>query len=150
MSDNATNFKEATTELNHFIKLIGNKNEPANYFALEAIQWKFIPPRSPNFGGLWEAGVKSFKHHLYRTLVDSKITFEEFETIVIQIEGIFNSPPLVPLSDNIDEFEVLTCRHFIIGRPIRAIPVPAILDISDNRLSRWHYTRKFVQTIRKR
>ncbi|GFU71402.1 integrase catalytic domain-containing protein [Trichonephila clavipes] len=56
MSDNATNFKGAAAELNRFIKLICNKNETlANYFTSEAIQWKFIPPRSPNFGGLWEA-----------------------------------------------------------------------------------------------
>ncbi|GFT82462.1 integrase catalytic domain-containing protein [Trichonephila clavipes] len=151
MSDNATNFKGAAAELNRFIKLICNKNETlANYFASEAIQWKFIPPHSPNFGGLWEAGVKSFKHHLYRTLVNSKITFEEFETIIIQIEGILNSRPLVPLSDNINEYEVLTPGHFIIGRPISAIPEPAILDISDNRLSRWQYTTKCVQTIWKR
>ncbi|GFU50594.1 integrase catalytic domain-containing protein [Trichonephila clavipes] len=141
----------AAAELNRFIKLICNKNETlANYFASEAIQWKFIPPRSPNFGGLWEAGVKSFKHHLYRTLVNSKITFEEFETVIIQIEGILNSRPLVPLSDNINEYEVLTPGHFIIGRPISAIPEPAILDISDNRLSRWQYTTKCVQTIWKR
>ncbi|GFU39451.1 integrase catalytic domain-containing protein [Trichonephila clavipes] len=151
ISDNATNFKGAAAELNRFIKLICNKNETlANYFASEAIQWKFIPPRSPNFGGLWEAGVKSFKHHLYRTLVNSKITFEEFETIIIQIEGILNSRPLVPLSDNINECEVLTPGHFIIGRPISAIPETAILDISDNRLSRWQYTTKCVQTIWKR
>ncbi|GFU88073.1 integrase catalytic domain-containing protein [Trichonephila clavipes] len=128
MSDNTTNFKGAAAELNRFIKLIRNKNETlSNYFASEAIQWKFILPRSPNFGGLWEAG-----------------------TIIIQIEGILNSRPLVPLSDNINEYEVLTPGHFIIGRPISAIPEPAILDISDNRLSRWQYTRKCVQTIWKR
>ncbi|GFS58633.1 integrase catalytic domain-containing protein [Trichonephila clavipes] len=151
MSDNATNFKGSAAELNRFIKLICNKNETlANYFASEAIQWKFIPPRSPNFGACGRQGVKSFKHHLYRTLVNSKITFEEFETIIIQIEGILNSRPLVPLSDNINEYEVLTPGHFIIGRPISAIPEPAILDISDNRLSRWQYTTKCVQTIWKR
>ncbi|GFV90153.1 integrase catalytic domain-containing protein [Trichonephila clavipes] len=86
----------------------------------------------------------------HKTLVNSKITFEEFETIIIQIEGILNSRPLVPLSDNINECEVLTPGHFIIGRPISAIPEPAILDISDNRLSRWQYTTKCVQTIWKR
>ncbi|GFW89662.1 integrase catalytic domain-containing protein [Trichonephila clavipes] len=60
MSDNATNFKGAAAELNRFIKLICNKNETlANYFTSEAIQWKFIPPRSPNFGGLWEAGQRN-------------------------------------------------------------------------------------------
>ncbi|GFW17952.1 integrase catalytic domain-containing protein [Trichonephila clavipes] len=56
----------------------------------------------------------------------------------------------IPLSDNINEYEVLTPGHFIIGRPISAIPEPAILDISDNRLSRWQYTTKCVQTIWKR
>ncbi|GFW88895.1 integrase catalytic domain-containing protein [Trichonephila clavipes] len=149
MSDNATNFKGAAAEINRFIKLICNKNETlANYFASEAIQWKFILPRSPNFGGLWKAGEKSFKHHLCRTLVNSKITFEEFETIIIQIEGILNSRPLVPLSDNINEYEVLTPGHFIIGRPISAIPEPAILDISDNRLSsrgnKWQFEKNNV------
>ncbi|GFV78266.1 integrase catalytic domain-containing protein [Trichonephila clavipes] len=34
--------------------------------------------------------------------------------------------------------------------PPSAIPEPAILDISDNRLSRWQYTTKCVQTIWKR
>ncbi|GFU45065.1 DUF5641 domain-containing protein [Trichonephila clavipes] len=54
------------------------------------------------------------------------------------------------LSDNINEYEVLTPGHFIIGRPIGAIPEPEILDISDNRLSRWQYTTKCVLTIWKR
>ncbi|GFX57455.1 integrase catalytic domain-containing protein [Trichonephila clavipes] len=109
MSDNATNFKGAAAELNRVIKLICNRNETlANYFDSEAIQRKFIPPRSPNCVGLWEAGVKSFKHHLYRTLINSKITFEDFEAIIIQIEGILNSRPLVPLSDTINEYDVLT------------------------------------------
>ncbi|GBM61894.1 hypothetical protein AVEN_239158-1 [Araneus ventricosus] len=151
MSDNVSNFKGAASELNRLKKLICQTNETlANYLCSEAIQWKFIPPRSPNFGGLWEAGVKSFKHHLHRTLTNCKITIEEFETIVIRIEGILNSRPLIPLSDNINEYEVLTPRHFIIGRPITAIPEPEILDFSDNRLSRWQYTTKCVQTIWKR
>ncbi|GBM39368.1 hypothetical protein AVEN_55117-1, partial [Araneus ventricosus] len=143
MSDNASNFKGA--ELNRLKKLTCQTNETlANYLSSEAIQWKFIPPRSPNFGGMWEAGAKSFKHHLHRTRTNCNITIEEFETIVIQIEGIRNSGPLIPLSDNINEYEVLTPGHFIIGRPITE---PEILDISDNRLSRWQYTTKCVQTI---
>ncbi|GBN35271.1 hypothetical protein AVEN_98433-1 [Araneus ventricosus] len=119
MSDNASNFKGAASGLNRLKKFICNTNETlANYFSLEAIQWKLIPPRFPNFGRLGEAGMKSFKHHLHRALANSKLTIEEFESIVIQIEGILYSRPLISLSDNINEYEVLTPGHFIIGGPI--------------------------------
>ncbi|GFY33706.1 integrase catalytic domain-containing protein [Trichonephila clavipes] len=73
-------------------------------------------------------------------LCNADLPFEAKHQIIIPI----------PLSDNINEYEVLTPGHFIIGRPISAIPEPAILDISDNRLSRWQYTTKCVQTIWKR
>ncbi|GFW33339.1 integrase catalytic domain-containing protein [Trichonephila clavipes] len=73
-------------------------------------------------------------------LSNADLPFEAKHQIIIPI----------PLSDNINEYEVLTPGHFIIGRPISAIPEPAILDISENRLSRWQYTTKCVQTLWKR
>ncbi|GFV76844.1 hypothetical protein TNCV_4730641 [Trichonephila clavipes] len=36
-------------------------------------------------GGLWEAGIKSVKYHLKRALGRSRLTYEEFETVIIQI-----------------------------------------------------------------
>ncbi|GFX42156.1 integrase catalytic domain-containing protein [Trichonephila clavipes] len=73
-TDNATNFIGASRELQRLYNLI--KNPPdilANYLTNEEITWKFIPPRSHNFGGLREAGVKSFKHHFKRTVGDANI-----------------------------------------------------------------------------
>ncbi|GFU95285.1 integrase catalytic domain-containing protein [Trichonephila clavipes] len=106
---------------------------------------EFIPPKSPHLGGLWEAGVKSVKHHLKRAIGNLHFTFEEFETIMIQVEGILNSRPLTPLSNDADNFDVLTPGHFLIGRPITSIPEPNLIDVNENRLSRWEKITKVVQ-----
>ncbi|GFT55541.1 integrase catalytic domain-containing protein [Trichonephila clavipes] len=64
------------------------------YFTEEGIEWKFIPPRAPHMGGLWEAGIKSVKYHLKRALGRSRLTYEEFETVIIQRQQI------KPLAEN--------------------------------------------------
>ncbi|XP_055944365.1 uncharacterized protein LOC129975327 [Argiope bruennichi] len=147
-SDNATNFKGANSDLKRLQNMIGRPPEPlANYLRTEQVTWKFIPPRSPNFGGLWEAGVKSFKHHLKRVVGNARLTMEQFLTIVIQIEGILNSRPLTPLSSDPNNFEILTPGHFLIGRPINCIADPDYSERKDNLLSQWQILSKMVQTI---
>ncbi|GFY13856.1 integrase catalytic domain-containing protein [Trichonephila clavipes] len=145
-TDNATNFMGENSILKKFHKLINFPDEIlAKYFVSENIDWKFIPLKSPHFGGLWEAGVKSVKHHLKRAIGNLHFTFEEFETIMIQVEGILNSRPLTPLSSDADNFDVLTPGHFLIGRPITSIPEPNLIDVNENRLSRWEKITKVVQ-----
>ena len=147
-SDNATNFKGANSELKRLLALASPPNlEVPNFLSSEGVTWRFLPPRAPNFGGLWESGVKSFKYHLKRALGTTKLTLEEFLTVTIQIEGILNSRPLSPLSADINDFEVLTPGHFLIGRPINALAEPSLINKKDNLLSRWQLTQKFVQTI---
>ena len=62
------------------------------------ITWKFIPERAPHFGGLWEAEVKSFKSHLKKVLGMATLNFEEFSTVLPQVEVCLNSRPLTPLA----------------------------------------------------
>ncbi|GFX60271.1 integrase catalytic domain-containing protein [Trichonephila clavipes] len=103
-------------------------------------------------GGLWEAGIKSVKYHLKRALGRSRLTYEEFETVIIQVEGILNSRPpfFTPISNDFDYFEVLTPAHFLIGRSINSILEPLVINISDNRLSRWQRTTKVIQVVWKK
>ncbi|GFS48524.1 uncharacterized protein TNCV_309611 [Trichonephila clavipes] len=87
----------------------------AEFLTNESIEWNFIPPRSPNHGGLWEAGVKAFKFHLKRVVGNAHLTLEEFITILREIEVVLNSRPLTPLTSNFDDFETLTPGHFLVG-----------------------------------
>ena len=41
-------------------------------------------------GGLWEASVKSAKSHMKRVIGAQLQTYEEFNTLVIQIERVMN------------------------------------------------------------
>ncbi|XP_050305599.1 uncharacterized protein LOC126742837 [Anthonomus grandis grandis] len=97
-SDNGTNFKGANRELNALGEyLINEKCHIEQLYLNEQIQWHFIPVNSPHFGGLWEAGVKSSKHHLKRVVGNAHFTFEELTTLLAQIEATLNSRPLTPL-----------------------------------------------------
>ncbi|GBN80111.1 hypothetical protein AVEN_274764-1 [Araneus ventricosus] len=128
--------------------MVSHPNESlANFLLSENIEWKFIPPKSPNFGGLWEAGVKSFKHHLKRVVGNAHLTLEEFLTIILEIESVLNSRPLTPLSTEFDNFETLSPGHFLIGRSLTSIVEPDLLNISENRLSKWKKITKYSQQI---
>ncbi|GFX69208.1 uncharacterized protein TNCV_3563841 [Trichonephila clavipes] len=68
-SDNAKNFVGANRELKRLHNLLKFPEEKlSSYLSSEGISWNFMPPRTPNFGGLWEAGVKSFKFYLKRAV----------------------------------------------------------------------------------
>jgi hypothetical protein len=111
------------------------------------VKWHFIPAYSPHFGGLWEAGVKSVKHHLKRVIGQANLLYEEFYTTLVQIEGILNSQPLSPLSSDPNDYAPLTPAHFIIGRAYTTLPYPDLLHIPEERLSNWQRVQQLQQHI---
>lgn len=52
-----------------------------------------------------------------------------------------NSRPIAPLYDSFDNCEPLTPGHFLIGQALAVSPEPSILDLRENRLSRWQLVR---------
>ncbi|UYV67540.1 hypothetical protein LAZ67_5001162 [Cordylochernes scorpioides] len=86
-------------------RFISRRGKPSDMFTStnqkfiynERLNWHFIPPSAPNFGGIWEARIKSFKFHLLRCLKSQILTFEELSTLTTQIEACLNSQPICPL-----------------------------------------------------
>ena len=145
--DNATNFVGTKNELKDISATFAAQVEPEiqKFCVTEGINWQFIPPRSPNFGGIWEAGIKSIKHHMKRVLGSSIPTYEEMIILLKQIKGVLNSRQISPMSNDPQDLEPLTPGHFLIGGPITALPDRNVSQTATNRLSRFEEVQKNLQ-----
>lgn len=144
-SDNGSNFVGANNEISKLFEFVNqNNNIIKNNLANEHISWHFIPPRSPTFGGIWEAGIKSVKHHIKR-VINFPIVFEDFSTLLVRIEGILNSRPLCPLTEDPDDLSALTPAHFLIGRTLTALPENPLTEVPENRLRQWQRVKAMTQ-----
>ena len=124
--------------------------------------WKFNPPGSPHFEGIWEACIKSVKFHLKRVIGEAMLTYEELSILLTQIEAILNSRPLIPLSDDPNDDLVLTPAHFLIGEPTLLLTEPSLLNEKISPLERrklitrmtqsfWKiWSREYLQHLQKR
>ena len=145
-SDNGTNFQGAQKDISNLLSSNNFQEEVIDHASSRFIEWNFIPPHSPHFGGLWEAGIKSLKHHLKRTMTGQVFTFEELSTLTTQIETILNSHPICRLDDS-HELNYLTAGHFLIGRSFISFPILNFIDTPTNRLNRWQRLTKVLALI---
>lgn len=147
-SDNGTNFQGANNTLTELHRLLENKRTReaiTNECSLKRIEWVFIPPRAPSFGGLWEAAVKTAKSSLAKTLGSTQLSFEDFATVLTQVEANMNSRPLTSLSNDPRELNVLTPGHFLIGTSLLSLPEPDYTGIPSNRLHHYQQLQKLFQ-----
>ena len=126
-SNNGSNSVGAKRKLKLFFKSKEFVRQVHNYAANMQFQWHFIPPNSPHFGGLWEAGVKSLKYHWKGIVGKIVLTFEEFSTLITQVEACLNSRPLIALSNEPNDPSYLTPGHFLFGASLTSLPEPDLL-----------------------
>lgn len=146
-SDNGTNFVGASRELKQEFKLFMEQSQKLTLstYAHQGVSWFFNPPGAPHMGGLWEAGVKSFKHHFKRIAGGLAYTLEEFSTLLVKIEACLNSRPLSPQSEDADDLTAITAGHLLTGRLLLAPAEPLIEEQPLSIINRWRRVKAMYQ-----
>nr|GBM29379.1 hypothetical protein AVEN_256716-1 [Araneus ventricosus]GBM29398.1 hypothetical protein AVEN_11715-1 [Araneus ventricosus] len=124
-TDNGSNFKGSNQALN---KVDWNKiNDDTS---VSRIQWKFIPPSSPWWGGFWERLIGLLKTTLRKVLGKASLRYEELSTILCDCENIINSRPITYIPEDL-ELEPLTPPMFL--RDIQKSGIPDLDQIDSTR-----------------
>ena len=149
-TDNGPNFVGARHELSDLYLFLQQPSTEAavrDCLMSKKIAWHHIPQRAPHFGGIWEAVVKSTKHHLRRTVGTVKLYYEEMATVTCQISSCLNSRPYLSQDCHDSDGEMpLTPGHFLTGRPMQAYPeAPEDADLT--LTDRWKLCQALVQSF---
>ena len=142
-SDNGTNFKGATSELQEFILNL-DQSKIVDFTSTHHIVWNFNPPASPHMGGVWERLVRSAKEVMQGLTKDHTLTDPQLLTFVTEAEAILNSRPLTHLSDDVSDLEALTPNHVLLGQHRNWISITDVSEADIVSRRKW----KQVQALR--
>ena len=140
-SDNGTNFVGAANEMAKIQRLLQQEA------SLQETEWRFIPPRAPHFGGLWEAAVKSAKRILHTVLREQTPNMMVFRVLVTRIEAVLNSRPLTAMSSSPNDLAVLTPGHFLVHRPLTAPPIHPDVDLRTSLRNKWLWSQHALKSF---
>ena len=119
ISDNSKTFKSA----DKVIAEILNRPDIGEFFAGVRVKWNFNLEKAPWWGGFFERLVKSTKRCLKKIIGTTKLSYEELQTVLVEVEAILNSRPLTYVSSE-DLEEPLTPSHLLTGRRLISLPDP--------------------------
>lgn len=148
LSDNASNFASTA----RFLVDIFKTNKITNFFVDHHMEWKFITPRAPWMGGVYERLIGIFKQTFKKVIGKNLLTFHELRTIIVEIEGALNDRPLTYVNNSVDELQPLTpsmllCGHRIYNLPVR-MEFDELFDPSYNATEivskRFKYCKKLI------
>lgn len=115
-SDNGTSFIGAEKEISRAYAE-WRKDGTVDQIASQGTDWTFMTPAAPHQGGIYEAAVKSMKHHLRRIIGTRTMEHKQLTTLLTEVEAILNSRPLTPLNDDPEDMQAITPAHFWLGEP---------------------------------
>ena len=145
-SDQGTNFVGADALLRQMVDASSEfSSRVVLSLAQEGTSWIFNPPSAPHFGGIWEAAVKSAKHHLRCVIGDQVLTFSELATLMCRIEVCLNSRPLTTLNDDPSDIDFLSPSHFLIQRSSFIVPEGDVTNDNVSAGKRWLLISQLTQ-----
>jgi len=146
-SDNGSNFLGAHNDLQDIWLLLERSAGSISHFCgASQIVWKFIPPRTPHMGGLWEAAVRFMKTLLHKIVAPYPMQYHELHTLLAEVEVAMNSRPLTSLqTTNADDHLTLTSGHFLKGRPLLDPPSHPASQAKLSFLRRWQLVQRLAQ-----
>ena len=83
-------------------------NELKRFLLIEQIKWNYILPKSPWWGAFYEHLIRIIKEALKKVVGKAKLSYEEMETVLGEIEIVINSQPLTYLYEEAEEALTLT------------------------------------------
>ena len=108
VSDNGKTFRGAAK----VVRRIMRDPEVQKHLSGTGVSWQFNVERAPWWGGMFERMIGSAKRCLRKMIGKSRLSYDELNTIVIEIESIINSRPISYLSTD-DIEEPLTPSHLM-------------------------------------
>ena len=147
-SDNGSNYVGANHESTRLYEMLSEESNHKLlchffFFTNCKIRWSFMPGKAPHFGGLWEAAVKAAKATLRKVIGNYPLSVEECATVLTDAEATLNSRPLCQMDTQPEDgVDALTPGHFLVGKPLRAVPQHATEYSSVTGLKRWNLCKK--------
>ena len=94
---------------------------------------------------VFERLARSVKRCLKKTLGNARISFEEFETVLSQVEGILNSRPLTYVHEEMSQ--PITPSTLCVGRRLLSSPLSQQRDVNDNVFDDARKRERFLRRV---
>ena len=144
-SDNFSSFVAAAK----WIKTVIKEEKLHTFLASQEMKWRFNLSRAPWWGGQFERLVGLMKQTLYKTLGKSKPKYEEFASILLDVEVTINNRPLGYIEDDVQSV-VLTPNLMMFDYPVEIPHLENInedLNVTVELKKRYRYLRNARERI---
>jgi hypothetical protein len=149
VSDNGTNFVGADRELGERVRSL-DQDKIFGDAADKGITWRFNPPWGSHHGGLFEALIKSAKRALKTILGEAKVTDEELQTAIVEVERLMNSRSLTYCGNDPKDDSILTPNHSLIGQSGGQLAHRVVDETAFNPRHRLRYVQESVAQVWRR